>query len=105
MAHFLPPEHVRQVNKLEWPYPVIEINNLRCPLYLECTRDLTLSYINRLFTSAKLTFSIFQTCVIDKNIKKITNIQKLAISFTQLSPFQSTIMATFNIHPYRFLIS
>ena len=20
MAHFLPPEHVRQVNKLEWPY-------------------------------------------------------------------------------------
>ena len=20
MTHFLPPEHVRQVNKLEWPY-------------------------------------------------------------------------------------
>ena len=23
MAHFLPPEHVRQVNKLEWPYLLI----------------------------------------------------------------------------------
>ena len=25
MAHFLPPEHVRQVNKLEWPYIYINI--------------------------------------------------------------------------------
>ena len=23
MAHFLPPEHVRQVLKLEWPYRVV----------------------------------------------------------------------------------
>ena len=25
MAHFLPPEHVRQVNKLEWPYLFINV--------------------------------------------------------------------------------
>ena len=24
MAHFLPPEHVRQVNKLEWPHAYIK---------------------------------------------------------------------------------
>ena len=24
MAHFLPPEHVRQVNKLEWPKGTLE---------------------------------------------------------------------------------
>ena len=29
MAHFLPPEHVRQVNKLEWPYYVIHICHSR----------------------------------------------------------------------------
>ena len=25
MAHFLPPEHVRQVNKLEWPSREIKV--------------------------------------------------------------------------------
>ena len=29
MAHILPPEHVRQVNKLEWPY--IDIYNGSVP--------------------------------------------------------------------------
>ena len=27
MAHFLPPEHVRQVNKLEWPNEKISAND------------------------------------------------------------------------------
>ena len=27
MAHFLPPEHVRQVNKLEWPNPKVKSRN------------------------------------------------------------------------------
>ena len=25
MAHFLPPEHVRQVNKLEWPHHNMQV--------------------------------------------------------------------------------
>ena len=30
MAHFLPPEHVRQVNKLEWPNEETEAVNSVC---------------------------------------------------------------------------
>ena len=32
MAHFLPPEHVRQVNKLEWPNGKLEENIM----YYQC---------------------------------------------------------------------
>ena len=37
MAHFLPPEHVRQVNKLEWPYRV-----LHEPIFLKAFNALLL---------------------------------------------------------------
>ena len=35
MAHFLPPEHVRQVNKLEWPKGIVKVSMIGiCFIYL-----------------------------------------------------------------------
>ena len=38
MAHFLPPEHVRQVNKLEWPYK--DIYNMYVSGYMNASHVL-----------------------------------------------------------------
>ena len=44
MAHFLPPEHVRQVNKLEWPNQITQGIPRNSKIKLEKGQDFFLEF-------------------------------------------------------------
>ena len=47
MAHLLPPEHVRQVNKLEWPYSFKKLVESKLRFYCQIVKYLVVSNIKR----------------------------------------------------------
>ena len=65
MAHFLPPEHVRQVNKLEWP-KVIVILVLQVKLLSGCCDNFAMirTYIGKIYERKLLKGSWLSTLLI-----------------------------------------